>query len=179
MIDITRRLGHHPRRKREHEKGLDVGMPTPEKTGQQQARDGNGRFRPGRSGNPTGRPHGSRHRATLAAERLLDGEAEALTRKAIELALDGDLTALRLCLDRVIPARKSRPVDVALPKVAEAGDLPIMTSRLLEAISTGELSPGEALEIGKLADTHRAAIELADIEQRLAALEAAQGRQRP
>ena len=49
----------------------------------------------GQSGNPAGKPKGARHRATLAAETLLDGEAEALTRKAIALALAGDPIALR------------------------------------------------------------------------------------
>jgi hypothetical protein len=57
-------------------------------------------FKKGRSGNPAGKPKGARHRATVAAEALLDGEAEGLTRKAIEMALAGDGTALRLCLDR-------------------------------------------------------------------------------
>ena len=64
-------------------------------------------FRKGRSGNPAGRPPGSRNRATIAAEALLEGEAQALTRKAIELALAGDTTALRLCLERIVPQRKS------------------------------------------------------------------------
>ena len=61
-------------------------MTGPENTGAKQG----GRFQKGRSGNPAGKPKGARHRATLAAEALLDGEAEALTRKAIELALAGD-----------------------------------------------------------------------------------------
>src|ERR1043166_3904236 len=67
-------------------------------------------FRKGRSGKPAGRPPGSRNRATVAAEALLEGEAQALTRKAIELALEGDTTALRLCLERIVPQRKSRTV---------------------------------------------------------------------
>src|SRR5438874_12919139 len=64
----------------------------------------------GTSGNPAGRPAGSRNRTTLAVQALLDGEAEALTRKAIELASNGDLNALRLCLDRVIPIRRDQPL---------------------------------------------------------------------
>jgi len=62
-------------------------------------------FERGVSGNPAGKPKGARHRATLAAEALLDGEAEALTRKAIELALEGNIFALKICLDRILPAR--------------------------------------------------------------------------
>ena len=75
--------------------------------------------RPGESGNPNGRPPGSRNKTTLAVESLLDGEAENLTRKAIELAKDGDLTALRLCLERIAPPRKDRPVTFSLPKLEE------------------------------------------------------------
>jgi hypothetical protein len=56
---------------------------------------------PGRSGNPAGRPKGVRHHITVLAEHLLEGEAEGLVRKAIELALGGDVTALRMCLDRI------------------------------------------------------------------------------
>src|ERR1051325_4461056 len=74
-------------------------------------------FRKGRSGKPAGRPPGSRNRATIAAEALLEGEAQALTRKAIELALEGDTTALRLCLERIVPQRKSRTVAFDTPRI--------------------------------------------------------------
>ena len=80
------------------------------------ARNQRGRpFVKGQSGCPAGKPKGARHRTTLAAEALLDGEAEVLTRKAIELALAGDSPALRLCLDRILPPRRERPVRFALP----------------------------------------------------------------
>ena len=67
-------------------------------------------FEKGRSGNPAGRPRGNRNRSTLAAQLLLQGEAEALTRKAVELAPSGDPTALRLCLDRLIAPHRERLV---------------------------------------------------------------------
>ena len=73
------------------------------------ARRSRGRpFPKGQSGNPAGRPRGSSNRATRAAEMLLDGEATALTRKAVELALAGDQAALRLCLDRTVAPRRER-----------------------------------------------------------------------
>ena len=86
---------------------------TPEKTGEKQA----GRFPKGQSGNPGGRPKGSRNATTLALETLLDGQATALTQKAIDLALTGDLAALRLCLDRILPPRKDSPVAFDLPEM--------------------------------------------------------------
>src|SRR5262249_39105368 len=72
---------------------------------QKQRRAGGRPFQKGQSGNLAGRPPGSRNEATLAAEILLEGEAEALTRQAIELALEGDRTALKLCLERILPRR--------------------------------------------------------------------------
>jgi hypothetical protein len=77
----------------------DTAPQTTGKTGA--ARDRRGRFEKGRSGNPAGRPRGSVNSATRAAALLLDGEAEALMRKAVEAALAGDPAALRLCLDRI------------------------------------------------------------------------------
>ena len=65
---------------------------------------------------------GARHKATVAAEALLDGEAEALTRKAVEMALAGDGAALRLCLDRIIPPRRERPVRFNMPVMQSPGD---------------------------------------------------------
>ncbi len=75
----------------------------------QQKQRGRGRpFEKGQSGNLAGRPRGSRNRATQAMQQLLDGEARALTRKAVELALGGDTTALRMCLDRLLAPRRDR-----------------------------------------------------------------------
>ena len=74
--------------------------------------DEGGKFAPG---NP-GRPKGARHKTTRAVEELLDGEGEAITRKAVDMALDGDTTALRLCLERISPPRKDTPVQFDLPR---------------------------------------------------------------
>ena len=74
------------------------------------------RFQKGQSGNPAGRPKGARHKVTIAVKELLEGEAEAITRKAIEMAKAGDTVALRLCLDRLTPARKDRPVSSTCPR---------------------------------------------------------------
>src|SRR3954471_17099679 len=111
--------------------------------GQQRGRP----FQAGQSGNPRGRPVGSRHKATLAAEALLDGEAEELTRTAIDLAKTGDTTALRLCLERVCPPRRDRPVAFALPAIENVADLTKASTALLQAVASGELTPAEAAEL--------------------------------
>jgi Family of unknown function (DUF5681) len=149
-------------------------MSPPDNSGEGQGRDAKGRWRKGTSGNPLGPPVGARHRTTRAVEALLDGEAEGLTRKAVELALAGDTVALRLCLERLIPPRKDRPVALALPPLAGTADLPTITAALLTAAAAGELTPGEAGELSKLVESHRRAIETAEIERRLSALEAQQ-----
>ena len=83
---------------------------------------------------PLGRPLGSKHKATLAIEALLEGEAEKLTRKAVELALEGDTTALRLCLERLAPPAKSRRVSIDLPKLEVPQDLIAALSKVIEAM---------------------------------------------
>jgi hypothetical protein len=140
-----------------------------ETTGREQVRT---RFKPGQSGNPAGRPPGARHKSTLALSVLLDGEGEAITRKAIELATSGDTVALRLCLDRILPVRKDRPVTFALPAIETTADLVKATSSLLQAVAAGDLTPSEAAELGKLVDAHVRAIEITDIQERLARIEA-------
>ncbi len=128
-------------------------------------------FPKGTSGNPAGKPKGTLHKATQAALVLLEGEGEALTRKAVELALAGDTTALRLCLERLIPPRKERHVNVELPSMSTVTDLNLATSALLEAAGQGVITPGEAQTLGGLVEAHRKALELGEIERRVAALE--------
>lgn len=128
-------------------------------------------FQPGQSGNPSGKPRGARNKATMAAQVLLDGEAEALTRKAVDLALAGDLTALRLCLERIVPPRKDSPVKVKLPILESAADIPAVTRALLDAVAKGQLTPSEAQAVAGLVEVHRKALETEELERRIAALE--------
>jgi hypothetical protein len=128
-------------------------------------------FQPGKSGNPAGKPKGTRNAATLALESLLDGEAEALTRKAVELALAGDIAALRLCLDRILPPRKDRPVSFEMPMIDTAEDAKAASAALLAAVAAGSLTPSEAAEIGKLVDSYLRAIETTEVLARLDKLE--------
>lgn len=150
----------------------------PESTGRKQGgppkkreRDARGRFTGGTSGNPAGRPKGARNRATVAAQELLDGEAGKLTRKAVELALAGDTAALRLCLDRVLPARKGSPVHLDLPPLQSTRDAVAATGALVQAVADGDLSPAEAESVSRLLEIHRRAIETEELEERLAEIE--------
>ena len=135
-------------------------------------------FEEGKSGNPAGRPKGSRSRTALALEAILQGEAEASTRIAIELAQEGDTVAMRLCLDRLIPVRKDRLITFALPEIETAADLTKATHALLAGVASGEITPSEAAELSKLVDAHVKAIEAEDFAKRLTALEEGAGGRR-
>jgi hypothetical protein len=130
-----------------------------------------GRFEKGRSGNPAGRPPGTRTRATMAAEALLDGESEALTRKAVEMALTGDMGALRLCLERILPPRRERPAVFALPEMQTAGDAVKAMGAVLAAVSDGSLAPGEATDIAKLVENFASVVHTQELEARLGEVE--------
>lgn len=129
------------------------------------------RWKKGQSGNPSGRPKGARHKSTLAAQQLLDGEAEALARKVIELALAGDVTCLRVCLDRLVPPRKDAPIRISLPQVETSADITKASSVILDAVSSGELTPAEGQALCGILEGHRKAIETVDFGRRLTALE--------
>src|SRR6516162_10958362 len=132
-------------------------------TGQKQV---GGRFEKGVSGNPRGRPMGSRNNATLAAETLLAGEAEKLTRKCIELALDGDPIALRLCMERIYPARKDRAVSFPLPPITSARDAADIAAAIAQAVAAGHLTPSEAAELGKVIEIYVKAYQTAELVDR-------------
>lgn len=131
------------------------------------------RGRPFESANPEGRPKGSRNKTTLAVEALLDGVSEAITLKLVEKALEGDSTALRLCLDRLLPPRRDRRIEFDLPPIETAADALSASSAVLAACANGVLSPGEAAEIMGLVATHVRMLEMNEIEARLSALEEA------
>ena len=126
-----------------------------------------GKFTTGNSG----RPKGSRNKATIAIESLLQGQAEALTQTAVKQALKGDSVALRLCMERIAPAPKDQPVSFNLPKMNNALDATEAAGSVLRAVSEGELTPIEAARIMGLIDSYRRTLELTDIETRIAALE--------
>ena len=130
------------------------------------------RGRPFAQGNP-GRPKGARNKTTLAVEALLDGEAEAISRKAIAMAKGGDITAIRLCMDRIVPPRKDRPIPFPMPKMETAADAVRASASVIAAVAEGELTPSEAAELTTMVEAFARTIEVADLETRLIALEVA------
>ena len=134
----------------------------------------NGRNTAGQfSAGNSGRPKGSRNKATIAIENLLQGQAEALTQIAVTKALAGDSVALRLCMERIAPAPKDQPVSFSLPQMINALDASEAAGSVLNAVSNGELTPIEATRVMGLVDSYRRTLELTEIEERLKALESA------
>lgn len=129
-------------------------------------------FLKGKSGNPEGRPKGIQDRRT-AARALFEARREELVAKAIELALGGDTTALRLCLDRAIPALKPQDAVVTLPPFT--GQSADQGRRVLEALAQGQLTPNEAATVmGAIAALARV-VEVHELERRVAELEKTHG----
>src|SRR6516162_11941111 len=134
------------------------------KTGSKQV---GGRFAKGVSGNPAGRPAGSRNSATLACEALLEGQAEALPQKAVDMALAGDTVALKIWIDRIYPARKDRPVTFALPPINTARDAADVMSSVMNAVAAGQLTPADASELSKVVACTVKSFEAAEFADRL------------
>ena len=132
-----------------------------------EGRNPDGTFAPG---NP-GKPKGSRHRATQALEQLMDGSAEALTQKALDLALEGDVTALRLCIERIASPRKDTSVTFDLPSMKTAAEAAGAASAILDAVAQGELTPLEGASVMALVENFRRVLETSEIESRISALE--------
>lgn len=129
-------------------------------------------FKPGQSGNPAGKPPGAKHRATMLAQSLFDGEAEALTRKVIELAKTGDLQALKVCIDRLCPPMKAQAalVQVELPGTENLADT---AHAVIKAAASGTLAPDVAAQLVSAVGTLARVTEISELKERLAALEMA------
>ena len=129
-------------------------------------------FKKGQSGNPSGRPKGARNKATVAAYTLLQGEIEAITRAAIEAAKAGDMVAIRLCLDKVLPAMKGAPMPALdMPELKTASDIPAYFEAINELLATGDLTEGELSALLNVVEKFRQTIDFAELEQRIEALE--------
>ena len=121
-----------------------------------------GRFPPGQSGNPRGRPQGSRNATTVALEALLAGEGETITRTAIRLAKKGHPVAMKLCLERLCPPPKDRLVTFPLRPIHCARDAADALSDLARAVSSGEITPSDAEATAKVLGHAVKAFELAE-----------------
>lgn len=135
-----------------------------------------GKWRPGQSGNPRGKPKGTRHKATQLAMGMMHDEAERIVRRVIEGALEGDAVCLRLCLERLVPPVKEHPIALDLPTTDSPEGVSAAQQAIVQAVAAGDLLPGEAATLAGIVEARRKALETQELERRIAALEERHGK---
>jgi len=131
-------------------------------------------FQKGQSGNPAGRPRGSRNKASLRMQEMLEQRAEELVNKLVAMAIAGNIGALRLCLDRLVPARRNEPLFCELPPLAKAADAAVAaTAAIVSAAAAGDVTADEAAKLAKVISLYIDSLEAHQFEDRLAKLEGA------
>lgn len=134
-------------------------------------RSGNGRFSRGNAGGP-GRPAGLPNKKTRQLEALLEEGAEGLVAVLLKKARAGDATALRIAFDRLLPPRRSRPIEVSLPPINGLADLTAAHNAVLAALNVGEISASEAQSLTAVIDIQRKSLEATALEDKVSLLEA-------
>jgi hypothetical protein len=126
-------------------------------------------FKKGQSGNPNGRPKGAIDRR-LALRKILEDKSEELVKKAAEMALGGDAQVMRACLERLVPAYKSKDAAVVIDGPI-TGTLTEMGQKVMAALSSGELTPDEASILMQTISSQARIVEVDELERRLKTLE--------
>ena len=129
------------------------------------------KYKKGESGNPAGRPPGTLNKTTIIVQKLLASEAEEIGRSVIKMAKEGDFQAAKLILERVCPPMRDSPVDLKLPKIKKVKDIAEAFCHINEAITAGQISPGQGKVISDILETQRKALETNDLEKRIEQLE--------
>lgn len=131
------------------------------------------RGRPFEQGNSfgRGRPKGSRNKEKSPGQRIFEQYAEPLVRKCIAQALQGDRSAMRLCMERISPAQREASIRMSLPKIETAKDVHRAAEKVTEAIRRGEITPTDGETIMRILESRSRVIERVDFESRLERLE--------
>src|ERR1043166_3837732 len=110
------------------------------------------KFQPGHSGNPAGRPPGSLNKKTLAAQAGLAERAEEIVNNVMSRAMEGHGTAMRLCMDRLVPTGRNRLVAIELPVIKTADDAELALAVVTDELAAGKLTISEASALITLID---------------------------
>jgi hypothetical protein len=135
-------------------------------------------FQKGQSGNPSGKPPGTRNKTTMLAEKLMHDDASEIVKVVLDAAKRGNINAARLILERIAPIRKGRPVYLDLPPMQTAGDIAEAMAALTDAMASGDVTPDEAVTVASVFETRRKALETEELSLRLEALEEAVQKQK-
>jgi|GEM_PF-1144348 len=177
MTDVV----HVPLPENESSDGSGENTPTEvvqEPLRQNESSDGGGentpknvRGRPFERGN-SGRPRGARNKTTRLFEQLMVDEGESLIRKALELAQGGNVRCIQICLNRILPSRPGRPVDISMPAIEGTRDLVPALAAITNAVADGSLTPEEANQLMKLVEVCASVLKVTELNARVEALEA-------
>lgn len=140
----------------------------PENTGKIQEST---RFQKGQSGNPKGKPSGAKNKSTLAAERLMEGSLDKICRRIEEEAVNGNMQAAKMVLDRFLPIRKDRVIKINLPEIKTSDDILNAVGIIVNAVGNGEISPSEGESLSRTLDMYSKTLETYQLEYRLNELE--------
>jgi hypothetical protein len=140
----------------------------PENADAKQAR---GRWQPGTSGNPAGKPLGARHAALVALDAIGAEAGNDIMAAVVSAAKGGDMRAADILLRRLWPERKGRPVRIDLPAIRTPSDITAALAAVTDAVAAGEVSPGEGAEVAGILEAQRRAVETVELERRIAMLE--------
>ncbi|WP_226996070.1 DUF5681 domain-containing protein [Candidatus Protochlamydia sp. W-9] len=123
----------------------------PENAGQMQI---SGKFQKFQSGNPKGKAKGTKNKVTLAVESLLNGELENICRRLIQEALSGNMQAIKMILDRILPIKRDCSVTLDIPVLHNPADAIQSMALITQAVMRGDISPGEGESLSKVIEIH-------------------------
>lgn len=131
------------------------------------------RGRPFQPGNTfgRGRPKGSRNKTTKKMKELLEKYSESIFQKCMSMALKGDRVALKLCVERVFPAKPDGYIQMPLPRTQTVQDLAESSQKVIQAIARGNITPADGEAISRILGDQRRLIECVEWEARIEALE--------
>ncbi len=118
-----------------------------------------------------GRPPGSRNKSTQLFHDLLDEFTPLLAKKTLKMALEGDRTALKLAVERVVPPAQGSRVLLRIPPVRNVSDLAKASALVIQAATRGDITIEEAKALAEMLQAHRRILEGDDHERRLKLLE--------
>lgn len=122
--------------------------------------------RPGR-----GRPQGSRNKRNVAYDVMAERDAESIIGNVVGKALDGDMNAAKIILDRIWRVPRDRLIKINLPPINSIADVPPFIAGVVQAVANAEITPAEGASLGALIDRFQSALALVDLEQRIQQLE--------
>lgn len=147
---------------------MEAEIELPENTGKIQV---GGKYKRGYSGNPNGKPKGTRNKSTLAAEALLEGSLDKICKKVEEEALNGNMQAAKMILERFLPPRKDRCIQIDLPPINTYGDVLNAVGFIVNAVGKGMITPSEGELLSRAVENYSKALELYQLESRLKNIE--------